>query len=130
MVFVKRMWRPRRSSEERGAVTVIVAILMVVLVLCAAVVIDLGNARDSRRQSQNAADASALAAANVLYPPNDVCSSGSSPCIADAVTAAKSYAEKNYGTSAADWMACSAPAAVQLTYTPSGESTCISFDSP
>ena len=54
--------------RERGAVAVLVAICFTVFVLLVALVVDLGLARDTRRVSQNAADASALAGANSLYP--------------------------------------------------------------
>ena len=57
---------PQRS--ERGAVAVLVALAFTVFVILVALVIDIGLARDTRRVSQNAADASALAAANTLYP--------------------------------------------------------------
>jgi hypothetical protein len=103
--------------------------LMVALVLCAAVVVDLGIARDARRQSQNAADAASLAAANVLYPTTNTCSPGAPPCIANAVTAVKAYSEKNFDVTASDWAGCSVASSARLAYVPSGESTCISFDS-
>jgi Flp pilus assembly protein TadG len=122
--------RRRTARDERGAVAVITAIMMVALVLCAALVVDLGNARDVRRQSQNAADAASLAAANVLYPDSNTCSSGAPPCIADAVSAAKSYALRNFQVSSGDWTGCSVASGARLSYVPSGESTCISFDSP
>ena len=79
----------KHPRDEQGAIAVLTALLMVVLVLFAAIVVDLGNARDVRRQSQNAMDASSLAGANVLYPGTGVCSSGVEPCITDAVAAAK-----------------------------------------
>lgn len=119
----------RRGHDERGAVAVVVSVLMLVLVMCAAVVVDLGNARDVRRQSQNAADSSALAAANVLYPASNTCATGVLPCINDAVDAAKAFAQSNFGVTDANWTSCSAGAGDRLAYTPSGVSTCISFDS-
>lgn len=116
--------------DESGAVAVLVAILMLVLLACAAVVVDLGNARDVRRQSQNASDASVLAAANALYPTSGICGSGGPmPCIGDAVAKAKSYASQNFRVTAADWAACSAPVGQALPYVPPGETSCISFDS-
>ena len=56
------------ARDEQGAIAILVAMTSVVLFIIAAMVVDLGLARDTRRQSQNAADASALAAANALYP--------------------------------------------------------------
>ena len=65
-----------------------VAAIALVLFLIAAVVVDLGLARDTTRQAQTAADASALAAANVLYPASGNCQSpvgAKAPCFADAI---------------------------------------------
>ena len=101
---------------------------MVVLLIIAALVVDLGLARDTRRQSQNAADASALAGGNVLYPSTGGCSLGSipitPPCYADAVDEATAYALKNFQVSAADWASCSDP---QRYYSLPGRTQCISF---
>jgi Flp pilus assembly protein TadG len=101
----------RLQRDDRGAVAILVAIVAVTLFITAALVIDLGLARDTRRQSQNASDASALAAANVLYPvsgtcdePNDVSGTTTAPCWTDAAKAAKAYAEQNFGTT--DWGKC------------------------
>jgi hypothetical protein len=129
MVFMRTFFGRRFPRDEQGVVAVLTALLMVGLALCAAIVVDLGNARDVRRQSQNAADASSLAGANVLYPSTDVCSSGVEPCITDAVAAAKSYALTNFQVSASDWSTCTAPAGSALAYVPGGGTSCISFDS-
>jgi hypothetical protein len=120
-----------RRREETGAVAVVVALMMVVLIMCAAVVVDLGNAKDVRRQSQNASDSAALAGVNALYPDSNSCASGpvTPPCFTAAVAAVKAFSINNFQTSAADWTGCSATVAQRLTYTPAGESTCISFDS-
>lgn len=114
-----------KRHDDHGAVAILVALMASVLFVVAALVIDLGLARDTQRQSQNAADASSLAAANVLYPTTGVCSlpSGSSPpCFTDAVNAAMSYASANFGTAAADWAACED---ASHFYAPASE--CISF---
>ncbi len=57
---------PRPTRDERGAVAVVSAVLATVLFVVAALVIDLGMARDMRQQDQIAADASALAGASAL----------------------------------------------------------------
>jgi Flp pilus assembly protein TadG len=122
----------RARREEKGAVTVVVALMMIVLVMCAALVIDLGNAKDQRRQSQNASDAAALAAVNVLYPtaPATTCPSGAAPpCFTEAVAAVKSFAAKNYDVTAAQWSTCSITATQALPYVPTAGQPCISFDS-
>lgn len=117
-----------RQRDESGAIAVLVAITSIVLFLIAALVVDLGLARDTRRQSQNAADASALAAANVLYPAG-TCqqpAGGTPPCIADAVAAAKDYASANFGVATGDWAGC--PVAPSGFHVSPGTPTCISFD--
>ena len=122
------MRRDRRG--ESGAVAVLVAICSLVLFIVAALVVDLGLARDTRRQAQNASDASALAAANALYPDSMACTrlnpSGSltPPCYADAIQAAKDYAAVNYGVTQADWTTCTDAHAY---WRPSGSTACISF---
>ena len=107
-----------RGRTERGAVAIMTALVAMVLFVVAALVVDLGLARDSRRQSQNAADSASLAAANVLYG-NTV-----KPDFGAAVAAAKAYTAQNYGITAADWSACTDSAA--LRYKPAG-TPCISF---
>ncbi len=67
-MVLNRLKRGPARRDERGAVAVVVAISFTVFVILVALVVDLGLARDTRRVSQNAADASALAAANTLYP--------------------------------------------------------------
>jgi hypothetical protein len=111
--------------DDQGAVAILVAVIASVVFVVAALVIDLGLARDTKRQSQNAADASSLAAANVLYPTTGVCSTPSGtppPCFTDAVNAAKSYASVNFGTNEDDWDDCED---ASHFYTPDSE--CISF---
>jgi Flp pilus assembly protein TadG len=125
MVFMRTRVGRRHLHDEQGAIAVLTAILMVVLVLCVAIVVDLGNARDVQSQSQNAADASALAGANMLYPATGVCSSGARPCMTDAVAAVKSYAQSNFHVS--DWSTCSAP--VPVGWVKGGGTSCILFDS-
>lgn len=119
-----------RRTDERGAVAIMVAAIAVVLFLVAALVVDLGLARDTKRQAQNAADASALAAANVLYPASGNCQSpvgATAPCFVDAISAARSYAAVNYGVTAAAWTNCVDGGA--LPHRPdSNGNACISFD--
>ncbi len=110
-----RLSRAERRRNERGAVAIVTAMVAMVLFIVAALVVDLGLARDARRQSQNAADSASLAAANVLYG-NTV-----KPDFAAAVAAAKAYAAQNFGITAADWSACTDPSA--LRYQPAG--TCL-----
>ena len=89
-----------RRREETGAVAVVVALMMVVLVMFAALVVDIGMAKDSRRQAQNASDAAALAAGNSIV-------NGGTWTAAIAV--AKSYALTNYEVAASAWTGCVDP---------------------
>lgn len=119
--------RPGTRRDEHGAIAVIVAICSLALMTVCAMVVDLGLARDTRRQSQNAADASALAAANALYPAT-VCMQplGSAPpCLTDAVASAKSYAASNFGVT--NWTSC--PSAPTGFLVAPASPSCISFDS-
>lgn len=117
----------RRPRGERGAVAIMVAVLASALFLIAALVVDLGLARDTKRQSQNASDAAALAAANVLYPKTGSCTipaNGVPPCYTDAISAAKSYAATNFQVTAAQWAGCTDEGHF---YYPAAASPCISF---
>ena len=117
--------RVTAHHHERGAVAVLVAICFTVFVLLVALVVDLGLARDTRRVSQNAADASALAGANSLYPAAG-CVTGVEPCTADAVAAVKSYAATNFGVSAAEWTSCTTT--LPAGYAAQGGTSCIAFN--
>ena len=110
------------NRNDAGAIAVIVAILSVVFFMLAALVVDLGLARDNRRLAQNGADAAALAAANALYAEDT-----NTPDFDAAVAAAKTYALENYDVSAGEWSGCTASA--PLSYVPAGGTSCISFDS-
>lgn len=116
--------------DERGAVAIMVGVLASVLFVTAAFVVDLGLARDTKGQAQNAVDASALAAANALYPAAGTCVSpvGSQPpCLADAVSEAKAYASQNFSVPDNAWASCSDAAG--LAHQPDPATTCITLDS-
>jgi len=115
--------RHRAASGRRGedgAVAVLVAVLSTVLFVVAAMVVDLGLARDTRRQAQNAADAASLAAANALY------GNGTTPRFTAAVQAAKDFAALNYGVSEAAWSTCGDADALRYA---SPATACVSFQS-
>jgi Flp pilus assembly protein TadG len=63
--LLRQRLRPR-TEDDRGVVAILVAALLVVLLGLAALVVDLGFARDQTRVAQNAADAAALAAATCM----------------------------------------------------------------
>jgi len=111
-----------RPPDERGATLVLFAVCMTVCLVFVAFVVDLGNARQIRRQAQSAVDAAALAGANTLYQ------SGSAD-FPTAVTTIKTYAWSNYGVATSSWVNCTDSNA--LTYKPdsANSDTCVSFDS-
>lgn len=119
MVRLMTERRHSRGEDARGVIAVVVAFSAVIVFVLAAFVVDLGLARDTKRQAQNAADASALAAGNVLY------TVGKTPHFSTAVAAAKTYAQQNYGVTTGEWASCLDAAA--LPYKPGG-TECISFD--
>jgi len=121
--MVHALSRLRRRDDGAVAILTILLTSVVFIALCA-LVVDLGMARDTRRQAQNAADASVLAAGNVLYI------NGSTADITGAVAAAKAYAAKNYNVTDADWAACRDDTKLAITPdSPDGllPDTCISF---
>lgn len=109
-----------RRRLENGAVAVLTGILASALFLVCALVVQFGFSRDIRRQSQNASDASALAAAQELLK-------SGTPDFAAAVAKAISYAQTNFGVAPSAWNSCTDPGKPVGWYSPS--SRCISFDS-
>jgi hypothetical protein len=93
--------------------------MAVVMFVTAALVIDLGLARDTRRQSQNAADASALAAGNKLY------TNAGTVDFTSAESEAKNYALANFDVPLSAWGGCTDPDKLSV---PSASSECISYD--
>lgn len=57
--------RTRDRHNERGAIIIMVCVAMILMVISVAMVVDIGNARRLRSQSQHAVDAAVLAAINV-----------------------------------------------------------------
>lgn len=118
---------PRRCREERGVTLITVCITLVALLGTAALVIDLGNARQVRRQAQSAADACALAGAEEIADIG-AAFTGSTTQWAAVVSACKDYAAYDFGVAAADWQGCTDSA--HLAFTPDSEhaNSCISAD--
>ena len=105
-----------RPGPEQGAVALIVVLSSVILFGIAALVIDLGIARAQSNRAQVAADAGALAAADLL-------ASNPSALLADAVARARDYVDANLAESM-DWDRCGS--AEPLDIQPDGG--CVSFD--
>lgn len=107
-------------NSERGVVVLAVAMFMVIFVATAALVVDIGYAKQVRRHAQNTADAAALAAAQEL--------DGTSAALTQAVTTAKAWAHKNDPElTAGSWVGCKDSDA--LSVTPDLSNECISFSS-
>jgi Flp pilus assembly protein TadG len=117
-----RSWYRSRSRNESGAVAIVVAAFSVAMFGFAAIVVDLGQARDLRVQMQTTADAAALAATNAIYA-----SGTPEPNIAQAVAAAKKYAADNLGVTDIEWASCTDPGRPTGYLSPAGETACISF---
>lgn len=124
---IRELGRARRPDDERGAILVFVAIFMVVALGAAAIVLDIGNGRQTRLQAQATADASAIAAAEEIAAVGQDFT-GSSQQWQKVVDEVKRYALNNFGVAPADWVGCvdSAP----LAYRPdtANNNTCISAD--
>ncbi|MDQ1603812.1 MAG: hypothetical protein QOE01_1657 [Actinomycetota bacterium] len=112
--------RLRRGGDDAGVVALMTSLFVMIMLVMSALVIDMGIARVTRRDAQNTADASALAAANALYL------NTATPDFNGAVTAVKTYAADNLGVTDSQWASCSASS--PLSYVPAGVSSCISFD--
>lgn len=63
---MRRLVPAPRPNDDRGAVAILVAAMLAVFLGLAALVVDLGFAREETRVAQNAADAAALAAATCM----------------------------------------------------------------
>src|SRR3954466_2983183 len=57
---------PHQRGGDDGLVIILVALLLVIFLIITAIVVDLGNARQQKRQAVAAADAGALAGAQAL----------------------------------------------------------------
>jgi len=99
-----RLRLPARTDS--GAVAVVVALFAVAVFIFGALVVEVGAAREVRREAQNAADAAALAAAGELYDDRGRLRPQ------EAIRAAKRFARENFDTGqapAAYWNGCVAP---------------------
>lgn len=92
-----------RLREDSGLIAVMVAVFSVVMFVLAALVVDLGLARETSREAQTAADAAALAGAGELYADDGTLRAS------EAIAAVKDYVGENYGTSDSDWSSCTVP---------------------
>jgi hypothetical protein len=121
-MFVKR-------GGDAGAIAVVMAMFAVIMFVCAALVVDLGFARATRREAQNSADAAALAGAGAMYDKTGALQPAAS------ITAVKDYSASNFDTSDTDWASCSATLPAGWTTTVgvgvnarNSGTTCIAYD--
>lgn len=116
--------RVRRTDD--GVIAVIVAVFAMVMFALGALVVDLGLAREARREAQSSADAAALAAAGELYDDTETMH------VDLAVRAAKRFARANFGVREEQWSSCTVvlPPGWTTTVAGTGSGTsCIAFDS-
>jgi hypothetical protein len=116
MVRMSVAARNETEARERGAVLVLAAFLMVAMIGFAALVIDIANTTQVRRQAQSSADAAALAGAQDL------------PDAVKAVATVKAYAEANYSIDEAAWVGCVDPDALAKEPDEANDNSCISID--
>lgn len=100
----------KASENERGAAGVLVAVMMVVMIGAGALAVDTGQIYAERAQLQNAADAGALAGA-------DLCSvsGGCTQAQADAVAATLANSNSNDNSSTVESVDLSVPGEVSVT---------------
>ena len=128
LTVIRRMSARQRRADERGVVLVFVCVLLTVLLGMLALVVDVGNARQERRQAQTAADASALAGAEVLETDGPGFTAGTPDEWQTVVSQVKGYAKQNWGTTNADWVGCSDSGALAWHPDAANSNTCISAD--
>jgi Putative Flp pilus-assembly TadE/G-like len=110
-------------TEDAGAIAILVAVLSLVLFGFAAIVVDLGYARTVRSDAQSTVDAASLAGASILSKD----SSPSAPFVV-AIKAIKKLASENFGTTDADWAACSATPPTPTWKQGGSDTDCILFN--
>ncbi|MET0727650.1 MAG: pilus assembly protein TadG-related protein, partial [Acidimicrobiales bacterium] len=87
----------QEQPNDKGAVLVLMAFLLVTLLVMTAFAIDLGNARQFRRQAQATADTASLAAVAELTGQTDPIASQR------AVDQVKLYAQRNFSVPVVGW---------------------------
>ena len=104
----------RSGSGEDGLALVLCALVLIALLAMSALVVDIGNASQIRRQAQNTADAAALAGAQDL------------PDGAAAVASVKDYAAENLDIPTSAWGGCQDPDALAVVLDTPNNNQCIS----
>jgi Flp pilus assembly protein TadG len=121
--LLTRRLRSRRY-DERGAFAIIFAVCAVMLMVMSAFTVDLGQAYVSKRQLQTAADAGALAAAQVYQGQTKPCATLKQDAVltAQAQAAADAWAVKNYSgvTGTPITVNCNSTTSLTVSYGTSG----------
>lgn len=94
MRATSRNRRSPQATRQRGSVIVMSALLLTSMIGMCAIVVDLANTSQHRRQAQNGADAAALAGAQDL------------PDAIAVVATVKQYALNNYAIATLAWVGC------------------------
>lgn len=115
---VRRAVAGRLRRDERGVAVVVLAAMLMGALAMLALVIDVGNVTQERRQAQNAVDAAALAAANSVAQNN--------PTAPAVVATVKDYVARNLG--ARSWAGCVDAQALALKPDSGIGNSCISWD--
>lgn len=120
---------PSLAPAERGVVAIVTVLLATLLLGAAAVAVDVGNALQTQRRSQSAADAAAFAGLQSYLQDVHNDSMTEQARITKATSEAKDYADRNANITAAQWAACVDSARPPgYTSDPStGAGTCISI---
>jgi hypothetical protein len=108
-------------------VLVFTALILTVMCGFAALVVDLGNARQQDRQAEASADAAALAAAQRMED-FGAQFTGSSAQWSAIVTDVKNYTFNNFGMSISAWEGCDDASALAFTPDSPNSNSCISAD--
>lgn len=106
----------RLRDDERGVTLVIMSLTLTMMLGFSALVVDLGAARQLKRQSANTADAASLGATQDL------------PDIAAASATVKSLAEENFDVALSEWAGCTDAAPLPVQQNTIDGTDCISYD--
>jgi Flp pilus assembly protein TadG len=127
LTLIRRAGARELHADERGLVLVFVLLLMTVMLGMLALVVDIGNVRQERRQAQTASDASALAGAVVIQK-YGAGFDGSPSQWVEVVNQVKGYAKQNWGTKTSDWVGCTDASALAYKPDTANGNSCISAD--
>jgi Flp pilus assembly protein TadG len=122
--MTKRIMIRRLHNDEHGVVAVMLALMLTLVLSIVALVIDLGNARQIRREAQASADSAALAGGEAIESGWDQ-TTNTIPW-STVVTQVKNYAKANDNIATSAWVNCSD--AYKLAYRPDSgnNNSCIS----